>query len=147
MRFAFTVAVQHTGESPMRLFASFAFVAIVVASPAFAGAPSVAGNWSGQMRQIDPSKETSYPMTLTLSGKKGTTSYPTLKCGGTLARVAEAKGGYTIYKETVTNESGGGCIDGVLIVQPDAGNLILGWFAGFEGEPSLASAVLAKAAK
>lgn len=131
----------------MRLFASIAFVAIVASSPAFAGAAGISGTWSGQMRQIDPSKETTYPMTLTLAGKKGTTSYPTLKCGGTLARVAEAKGGYTIYKETVTNESGAGCIDGVLIVQQDAGKLILGWFAGFQGEPSLASAVLSKEVK
>ena len=131
----------------MRLFASVVFLAVVAASPAFAGSAGISGNWSGDMRQIDPSEEKSYPMTLTLSGKKGKTSYPTLKCGGTLTRVAEVTGGYTIYKETVANEPGGGCIDGVVIVQPDAGKLVLGWFAGFEGEPSLASAVLSKEAK
>ena len=131
----------------MRSLASIVLVAVVAVSPAFASGASISGIWSGTMRQVDPSEEKSYPMTLTLSGKKGATSYPSLKCGGKLARVAEAAGGYTIYKETITNEPGGSCIDGVVILQSDADKLILGWFTGFEGEPSLASAVLSREAK
>lgn len=131
----------------MRLFASIAAVAVFAASPAFAASPSLTGNWSGDMRQIDKSQEKTYPMVLGFSGKKVTTSYPSLKCGGTLSKIAESKGVYTIYKETIKNDEGGACIDGLVIVQPDNGKLILGWFAAYEGEPTLASAILQKEAK
>ena len=70
-----------------------------------------------------------------------------LKCAGTLTKVAESKGVYAIYKETIKNDAGGACIDGLVIVQPDNEKLILGWFAAFEGEPTLASAILEKEAK
>jgi len=126
----------------MRTFA-FALVLVVsVAGPsvAFAGSKTT-GSWSGEMRQIDPTAERTYPMTLTIDGKKGASSYPSLKCGGTLTRVAEAKG-YSIYREQVANETGGTCVGGMIIVTPDAGRLVLGWFTSFEGEPLLASAVL-----
>ena len=99
------------------------------------------------MRQIDKLEEKTYPMELTFAGKKATTSYPSLKCAGALSKVAEVKGLYTIYKETIKNDEGGACIDGLVIVQQDAEKLILGWFAAFEGEPTLASAVLARAGK
>jgi hypothetical protein len=131
----------------MRLFASIAAVAVLAASPAFAGSPGPSGTWSGQMRQIDKLQEKTYPMELTFAGKKATTSYPSLKCVGALSKIAEVKGVYTIYKETIKNDEGGACIDGLVIVQQDADKLILGWFAAFEGEPTLASAVLARAGK
>jgi hypothetical protein len=47
----------------------------------------------------------------------------------------------------VTNEPGGSCIDGIVTVTTDAGKLVLGWYAAFEGAPSLASAVLNKDAQ
>lgn len=130
----------------MRLFASLAAVVLSTTS-ALAGGASVSGNWSGEMRQIDPTQESSYPMTLTITGAKGKSSYPTLNCAGTWTRIGETKEGYAIFKETAVNEPNASCIDGVVIVYPDAGKLVLGWFASFEGTPSLASAVLAKDAK
>ncbi|MEQ1865470.1 MAG: hypothetical protein ABL996_12585 [Micropepsaceae bacterium] len=130
----------------MRVLASFAAIALSTMS-AWAGGASVSGNWSGEMRQVDPTRETSYAMTLTITGAKGKSSYPSLNCSGTWARIGETKEGYAIFKETVLNEAEASCIDGLAIVRIDAGKLVLGWFASFEGTPSLASAVLAREEK
>jgi len=116
--------------------------AIAGSGAAQAGGASLAGSWAGEMRQVDPDRESRYPVTLVLKGKSGTTAYPTLKCSGKLTRIAETKSGYAIYQETVTNDPGGSCIDGLVTVTTDAGKIVLGWFAEFEGTPSLASAVL-----
>src|SRR5262245_11296639 len=102
----------------MNVLASLALAAVaaVAASPAFAGAPKIAGSWSGDMRQVDVDRESKYPMTLTLQGSKGTSSYPSLKCGGAWSRVGETKEGYAIYREKVINEPGGTCIDAIMVV-------------------------------
>lgn len=128
----------------MRSFALLSLAAVAFgAVPAHAaGAASVLGQWSGEMRQIDVDRESRYPMTVTIKGKTGTTSYPSLKCAGSLTKIGETKGGYVLYQETIKNEPGGTCIDGVVMVTTDAGKLVLGWYAAFEGQPSLASAVL-----
>jgi hypothetical protein len=131
----------------MRLFACFSFAALAAGSSSvLAGdAPaSINGAWTGEMRQVDADRETRYPLMLSLKGAKGTTTYPTLKCGGTLSRVGTTKSGYVIFQETVKNDPGGSCIDGIVMVTTDAGKLVLGWYAAFEGAPSLASAVLNK---
>jgi hypothetical protein len=131
----------------MKVLASLSLAVIVAsaaASPSMAGGVNVAGMWSGEMRQIDVDQETKYPMLLSLKGNKGTSSYPTLKCSGSWSRIGETKEGFAIYKEKITNEPGGSCIDGITIVQPYAGKLTLGWFATFDGAPTVASAVLAK---
>ena len=99
------------------------------------------------MRQIDPDQETRYPMTLVLKGTTGATSYPTLQCSGALTKVAETKSGYTIYQEKITNEPDGSCVDGIVTVTTDAGNVVVGWFATFEGAPTVATAVLSKGAE
>lgn len=130
----------------MRVVVSIAAVVLSISS-AWAGGAGVSGNWSGEMRQVDPTRESSYPMTLTIAGTKGKSSYPSLNCSGTWARVGETKEGYAIFKETVVNEPEASCIDGLAIVRVDAGMLVLGWFASFEGTPSLASAVLAREEK
>lgn len=130
----------------MRLLMFVAAVLLSVA-PSIAGDSGVSGIWSGEMRQIDPALETRYPMILRLDGETGASLYPTLNCGGAWARVGETKDGYTIFKETVVNEPGAHCIDGYAIVYPDEGKLVLGWFAAFEGTPSLASAVLGRVEK
>jgi len=134
----------------MRLSVSILLAAGFVAAgsvAARAGDASLAGSWAGEMRQVDPDRESRYPMTLVLKGKSGETSYPTLKCSGKLTRISETKSGYAIYQETVTNDPGGFCIDGIVTVTTDAGKIVLGWFAAFEGSPSLASAVLAREGK
>jgi hypothetical protein len=130
----------------MRVVMSVA-AALLSVAPALAGGDGVSGNWSGEMRQIDPAQETRYPMILKLDGETGASLYPTLNCGGAWTRIGETKDGYAIYKETVVNEAGANCIDGYAIVHPDDGKLVLGWFAAFEGSPSLASAVLTKGGK
>jgi hypothetical protein len=137
------VAHLHIGESLMRILASLtAFV--LSATSALASGANVSGNWTGEMRQVDPTREASYPMSLTITGAKGKSSYPSLNCSGTWARIGQTKEGYAIFKETAVNEPEASCIDGVVIVRVDEGKLVLGWFASFEGTPSLASAVLAK---
>ncbi|MBL8779840.1 MAG: hypothetical protein JNL06_02760 [Alphaproteobacteria bacterium] len=134
----------------MRLFA-YISLSILLAGFFSASAgdqpASVNGSWTGEMRQVDNDRETRYPMMVTLNGAKGTTTYPTLKCAGTLSRLGTAKSGYVIYQETVKNDPGANCIDGVVMVSTDAGKLLLGWYGAFEGAPSLASAVLNKDAK
>lgn len=132
----------------MRSFALFSLAGLLAsAAVAQAGPVSVTGSWSGEMRQVDVSRETHYPMTLVLNGKTGTSSYPQLKCGGTLTKIGETKSGYVIYQETIENEPGATCIDGIVLVTADSGKLILGWYAAFEGSPSLASAVLNREAR
>jgi hypothetical protein len=129
----------------MRSFAylSLAFVVAGSVTAQAGDAPaSVNGGWTGEMRQVDVDRESRYPMMLSLKGAKGTTAYPTLKCAGTLSRIGTTKSGYVIYQETIKNEEGGSCIDGIVLVTTDAGKLVLGWYAAFQGAPSLASAVL-----
>ncbi|MBP6010725.1 MAG: hypothetical protein KBA31_00730 [Alphaproteobacteria bacterium] len=129
--------------------ATAAALACVPSFAAGASGVSVIGTWTGEMRQIDPDRESSYPMTLTIApkGGKGTTSYPSLNCKGTLTRITETKSGYAIYQEKISNGPDAHCIDGLVLVTADGGKLVLGWFATFEGAPSLASALLTPAAK
>jgi hypothetical protein len=86
-------------------------------------------------------------MTLSLAGGKGTSSYPTLKCKGVWTRIGRTADGYDVFQEKIVNEPGATCIDGVAAVYLDDDKLVLGWFASFEGTPSLASAVLERGAK
>ncbi len=132
----------------MRSFALFSLAGLLASAVIVqAGPASVTGSWSGEMRQVDVSRETHYPMTLTLKGKTGTSSYPELKCAGALTKIGETKSGYVIYQEAIKNEPGANCVDGIVLVSADGGKLILGWYAAVDGSPSLASAVLNSAAK
>ena len=132
----------------MRSFALISFLVVCAGAASAADGPaSLNGSWVGEMRQVDVDRETRYPMTLTLSGKTGASTYRQLKCAGTLTKVGETKTGYVIYQETIKNEPGATCIDGIVTVMGDAGKVILGWYAAFQGAPSLASAVLSKETK
>jgi hypothetical protein len=127
----------------MRSFALISFLALSAgAAAAQAGEQSVAGAWTGEMRQIDVGRETHYPMTLALNGKTGATTYPELNCAGALSRIGQTKSGVVIYQETIKNEPGATCIDGIVMITLDGDNVILGWYAAYQGSPSLASAVL-----
>jgi len=121
-------------------------VAVVVCAAASAGQARLNGSWTGEMRQIETAAEAKYPVTLTFAGKRATATYPTLNCSGTWTKVAD-KDGYVIYTEKVTNTKGATCIDGMVMVTIDQGKVVLGWFAAYGGEPSVATAVLSKAAK
>lgn len=133
----------------MRMFVStVALLAMcgVAAAGSAPGAGGMSGSWSGQMRQIEANAETAYPMTLSFAGKSATSNYPTLNCSGTWTRVA-SKNGYVIYAEKVTNTKGASCIDGMVMVTMDEGKVVLGWFASYDGAPSVATAVLSRTAK
>jgi len=127
----------------MRVLASAcAVAALIAAGSANAKVSNTSGTWTGHVRQVDVDSETTYPITVKLQGAKGTSSYPTLKCTGTWARIGETKDGYAIYHERVVNEPDGTCIDGVFTVRADAGRLIVGWFGVLEGVPGMSSATL-----
>ena len=57
------------------------------------------------------------------------------------------KNGYTVYWEKVANQKGATCIDGIVTVTINEGNVVLAWFAAYDGAPTVSTAVLAKAAK
>ena len=129
----------------MRMGLVFAILAFSVCGNAAAGPAGMNGSWSGEMRQIEMSAETTYPMTLTIMGEGAESNYPALNCSGTWTRVAE-KNGYVIYAETVRNQEGASCIDGMVMVTLYKGKVFLGWFAADAGEPIVAMAVLGKSA-
>ena len=133
----------------MRTIVVVACLFVATHQLAWAGGANLSGRWAGEMRQVDPDQESRYSMTLDLKGPGGQTSYPSLKCGGSLEKIADAAGGYVIFREKITygaltSDVERGCIDGLLIVTQRDGKLVLGWFAAFDGLPSLASAVLEK---
>jgi hypothetical protein len=130
--------IKHTG------FVS-ALLVLVTCGAATAAPAGLSGSWAGEMRQIEVSAETTYPMTLTIKGKFAQANYPALNCRGAWAKVAE-KNGYVVYAETVTNQEGANCIDGMVMVTADKGQVFLGWFAADAGEPIVAVAVLEKSA-
>jgi hypothetical protein len=128
----------------------FMRIGLVVAASVFCGAANagpvgLTGSWAGEMRQIEVSAETTYPMMLTIKGKVAEANYPTLNCSGTWTKVAE-KNGYVIYAETVTNQEGAGCIDGMVTVTSNNGQVFLGWFGADAWGPIVAMAVLEQAA-
>jgi hypothetical protein len=128
------------------MFLTAAFALTMTCGAAIAAPAGLTGSWAGEMRQVEANAETSYPMTISFGAKTATSDYPTLNCSGTWTKVA-AKNGYVIYAEKVTNKKGATCIDGMVTVTIDQGKVVLGWFAAFGGEPSMATAVLSKAAK
>jgi hypothetical protein len=130
----------------MRVVLAWTIALAAMSGVASAGSVGLDGLWAGEMRQIEATEEVRYPMTLTIAGKSATADYPTLNCIGTWTRIA-SKNGYTIYAETVTNRKGASCIDGMVMVTMDKGRVVLGWFASYDGAPSVATAVLSKAAK
>jgi hypothetical protein len=129
----------------MRMFLTAAVALTISGSVAVAGSAALADSWAGEMRQVEANVETTYPMTLSFGAKTVTADYPTLNCSGTWTKVAES-GGYVIYAEKVTNKKGATCIDGMVMVTIDQGKVVLGWFAAYDGAPSMATAVLSRAA-
>ena len=127
--------------------AIFALGALAVfAGSASAGPAGLAGSWSGEMRQIETNTEATYPMTLTFSGKGALADYPTLNCSGLWSKVTETNG-YAVYAEKAVNRNGATCVDGIVMVSLHQGRVFLGWFAAFDGAPTVATAVLSKAAE
>ena len=98
-----------------------------------------AGTWSGT---VDQPGAGSYGVTMTLDGRGGgTTSYPSLSCGGTLS------GGPGSYFEQITSNRavpGGasGCIDGNISVSVSGDTMAWSWSGSWEGRSYTASATL-----
>lgn len=129
----------------MRAFA-VAVVALTASGAAAAGVPAMTGVWTGEMRQIEVDTEATYPMTLTFAGKSAVADYPTLNCSGIWTKVTE-RNGYVIYAEEAANRDGATCVDGMVMVTIDKGKVFVGWFAAYDGAPTVSTAVLSKAAK
>lgn len=128
------------------MLSALAISVALAMTPALAEDQILTEVWSGTMRQIDVKNEKSYPMTVTLSGATGVSEYSTLSCGGRWTRIGEAFD-HVIYSETITHgrydeKRGGGCIDGIVIVQRDTDALTLGWYITFSGQPTAATAFL-----
>lgn len=121
--------------------------AVLIAAPTCpASASIVDGRWMGTMLQTDVTGQTSYKILLELDGDHGRSVYPELRCAAELLAVATVNG-YTIYSETVTEgridpDSGVGCIDGFLVVQPEKDMLTVEWVGNHLGQPYMAMSVL-----
>jgi hypothetical protein len=123
------------GNTFMRIGLIFALSALALCGAAAAGPAQLRFSWSGEMRQIETTTETTYPMTLTLKGEVLEATYPTLNCIGTWTKIAE-------NAETVTNQQDASCIDGIAMVTWRNGRAFVGWYSANAGEPIVAIAVL-----
>ncbi len=98
-----------------------------------------AGNWQGTVSQPGSG---SYGVTMTLDGNGGgSTSYPSLNCGGSLS------GGPGTYFESITSNRAvpgqrGGCIDGNIQVQVSGDTMSWYWYGSWQGKSYTASATL-----
>jgi hypothetical protein len=100
-----------------------------------------ASSWGGEVKE----GSAKYPMALTLSGDTGTTTYPTLNCSGTLRKMS-MQNGDVVYAETVTNQKGAACVDGVWKITMDGEKAVVNW-SRTPGETPSATAVLSRPRK
>jgi hypothetical protein len=106
--------------------------------------PSIAGNWSGQLTQVD--HQASYKFELAVSAKGAETKYPDIDCTGKLTRVGSSKS-YVFFVEIITKgrvEKGGRCPDGTITVARQGDGLALIWFGSIEGKTIVAYGTLSK---
>jgi hypothetical protein len=109
-----------------------------------AAAPSINGNWSGQLTQVG--SQTPYKFELAINAKGAETKYPDLDCTGKLTRVGSSKS-YVFYVEVITKgqaEKGGRCPDGTITVARQGDDLALGWFGTAQGTTVIAYGTLKK---
>jgi hypothetical protein len=105
---------------------------------------NVAGNWSGEITQVDSS--TPFKLDLAISDKAAQTRYPDLDCTGSLMRVGSSKS-YVFFVETITKgraDTGGRCPDGALMVARQGNNLALSWFGSIGESTVIAYGVLSR---
>ena len=106
--------------------------------------PSIAGNWSGQLTQVD--NPAPYKFELAIGPKGAETKYPDLDCAGKLTRVGSSKS-YVFFIEIVTKggvEKGGRCPDGTITVARQGDDLALTWFGSVQGKTIVAYGTLSK---
>jgi hypothetical protein len=106
--------------------------------------PSIAGNWSGELTQVD--NPTPYKFEIAIGPKGAETKYPDLDCTGKLTRVGSSKS-YVFFVEIVTKgraDKGGRCPDGTITVARQGDELALAWFGSIEGKTVVAYGTLSK---
>ena len=105
-------------------------------------ADPIVGTWSGR---VDQPGSSPYRGVMTLSSpNEGTSSYPSLKCGGTLS--GGGSGGVYRFKETITSgratDTSGGCIDGHITMVVRGDSAVWQWSGSWKGKGYSASGTL-----
>jgi len=106
--------------------------------------PNIAGNWSGQLTQLD--NPAPYKFQLAVSAKGAETKHPDLDCTGKLTRVGSSKS-YVFFIEIITKgraDKGGRCPDGTVTVARQGDGLALIWFGSIQGKTVVAYGTLSK---
>ena len=106
--------------------------------------PSIAGNWSGQLTQVD--NPALYKFELEVGPKGAETKYPGLDCTGKLTRAGSSKS-YVFFIEIITKgraDKGGRCPDGTVTVARQGDGLALIWFGSIQGKTVIAYGTLSK---
>src|SRR5882724_6227655 len=99
----------------MRLASFMVLGAIAgISLPAAAAAPDNTGSWTGKATQVG--RPGTYVVTVTLTKKDGTTTYPDQQCSGKLTHIG-GSGNYVYYAEAITSNhfdpaKKKGCLDG-----------------------------------
>ena len=106
--------------------------------------PNIAGNWAGQLTQVD--NQTPYKFELAVTAKGAETKYPDLDCTGKLTRIGSSKS-YVFFIEIITKgraQKGGRCPDGTITVARQGNNLALTWFGSVQDKTIVAYGTLSK---
>ncbi len=102
-------------------------------------ADPIVGTWSGR---VDQPGSNPYQGVMTLSSPNGgRSSYPSLKCGGSLS--GGGSGGVYRFKETITfgraTATSGGCIDGQITMILQGNRVVWQWSGSWKGKGYAAS--------
>ena len=119
------------------------------APPALA-ADSIVGKWVGTLYQQPAGTSSSYQGEFTLtSPNSGTSSYPSLNCGGDLSG-GESGGIYRFRESIVTRRvtpTSGGCIDGNIEMVASGDTMTFHWRGYWEGQNIVVSGTLRRVDK
>ena len=103
------------------------------AQVSFASLKSLAGTWSGQVRQTSPVLQVTVDVTLTAGALSGTISYPALSCSGQLQLVTINPGELTLDQEISTGKQD--CDNGVVTLAEQTDGTLTFLFSR-PGDPS-----------
>ena len=111
---------------------------------AWASGPNIAGNWAGQLTQVD--NQTPYKFELAVTAKGAETKYPDLDCTGKLTRIGSSKS-YVFFIQIITKgraQKGGRCPDGTITIARQGDNLGLARFGSIQDKTIVAYGTLSK---
>jgi hypothetical protein len=109
-----------------------------------ASAPTINGNWTGELTQVG--SQSPYKFEIAITSRGAETSYPDLDCTGKLTRIGSSKS-YVFFIEVITKgaaDKGGRCPDGTITVARQGDDLALGWFGTVQGTTVVAYGTLKK---